>query len=425
MALALANFVQTTNATILDRIDEIITVWLSALGETEESATGEYVHVIRNQNGPHLLQHADTREHPTSTRITGPPQVSASTLHITTFGPVHSPTVSTSSLEESAIVPCSQTSSSANSSYGTSQTSSPSTPLDNMVKSYDSIHGCGENYEKVLADWGPGVAALTMRKHDGDRSGSTCWDADATFRTDNATFAIPSPSIYDTTRTDDFDYANNDDTPVVNSTSHFSNNSIFEHNGTRYDGTLPADAGHGDDNDNHDNDNDNDDDDYYYYNMYQSKRSADCYYNNDEQDDELNLERGWEADGWGADPAAESKQVPEDARFKNVGHNCLISCIYHYGLMLYLLAFITAHCTRSSAQSASQRHHFSGPQQYCQSQRRHAAIPQRLSNASKSRCQCFAAVSRLAFWSCPCRRLGVLLRIINLFWSKPLDSKSA
>ena len=43
LALALTSLVRTTNPIILDRIDEIIGVWLSAMSETEEDAQGESV----------------------------------------------------------------------------------------------------------------------------------------------------------------------------------------------------------------------------------------------------------------------------------------------------------------------------------------------------------------------------------------------
>lgn len=54
VALALTSLVRTTDPAILDRFDEIVTCWLSALGETEESATGEYVDCLRTVSSPYI-----------------------------------------------------------------------------------------------------------------------------------------------------------------------------------------------------------------------------------------------------------------------------------------------------------------------------------------------------------------------------------
>ena len=47
-------FVRSTDPIILDRFDEIVTCWLSALGETEESATGKYVFELESAGSPEV-----------------------------------------------------------------------------------------------------------------------------------------------------------------------------------------------------------------------------------------------------------------------------------------------------------------------------------------------------------------------------------
>jgi hypothetical protein len=64
---------RSTNPVILDRFDEIITTWLSALGETEETASGEYVN--SSDDMELLLQETPSSPSPNSLIYPGIQQV--------------------------------------------------------------------------------------------------------------------------------------------------------------------------------------------------------------------------------------------------------------------------------------------------------------------------------------------------------------
>jgi hypothetical protein len=272
VALGLANFVQTTNPIVLDRIDEIITVWLSALGETDESPTGEYVNGLHGDGAGNDAWQEEERQHPFE--ATGHGQMIPHLRIITSRAQCRSggaPPISATSFDPSASL-CSTAGSSRSSSLtvSTDRTSAPASPVNRQYM--DTATAISEDWEDDAVHF-----SICHASDNAQPAVPSLWDLAA----DCTDLTIPPYSLHR--------YAG---TPKLNNgtsnfpLSPFSPHEPFEH----LDETSPAGR------------------DY---------DSAECYYRNDEQDEEAILDRGWgDADGWGAEPAETG--VPEDGRLRNV-----------------------------------------------------------------------------------------------------------
>jgi len=250
----LACFVQTTSPVILERIDEIIGAWLSALGETAESASGEYVFAEPDQQGAlpglDMWQELDdgydcvetmadfSSISKNATAAPGAPTYSNTSL-----------TVSLASLGDPSLSFYSEAGSSV-SSLRTASMSIPSSPSDQI--------------------WGD----ITLRHPLYEPGGHLAIVQYSEPTTDEIPFQIPPIPSSLTNK-----FFNNDTTPSLPQNSNFSNPLFVEFDPEQIYSTH---AGRDDD----------DDSTGYdcggrYYN------SADGYYNSDEHDEEANLNIGW------------------------------------------------------------------------------------------------------------------------------------
>lgn len=261
----------------MNKIDEIIGAWLSALGETEESDTGEYVPPQSDIHGAlpgaDLWQDekdsaAQSPHHYTARNCSTSPTEGSYPLYTNT-----SPTVSLASLADPSLSFYSEASSSA-SSLQTASTSQPASP----------------SYKQ----WGD--ETINRRLH---QPGGHLAIADHSAIIADSDLNPTSPSL---TGPNPLDNHLDDDTPSMTQTSTFINPLFVEFDP---DTIYSTHAGRDDDDDSTGYD--------YCYN------SADTYYNDDEHDEEANLTVGWGGggDGWGAEQLEETP-IPEDGRLKAV-----------------------------------------------------------------------------------------------------------
>lgn len=294
MALGLASFVQTTSPAVLDKIDEIIGAWLSALGETSESSSGEYVTKTSSDEGAlpgfDIWQQLD-QGHSNGIGTESAEHAPLSHLYTTDLGlavyqnPSPSPTVSLSSFADLGLSFHSEASSST-SSLNTASTSNPPSP------SFDLGN---ETFTHPLYEPGGHLAVLRSFEP-------------STIHTNHSCTPHLSPKT-------DYHHLDDDATPSLKQTSIFCNPSFVEFDPNAI---FPTHAGRDDD--------DDDSTGYNHHDLY--RNSASCYYNNDEHDEEADLAVGWgdSADGWGE---ASASAIPEDDRLKAV--SCRNSQRYFVG----------------------------------------------------------------------------------------------
>lgn len=292
VALGLTSFVQTTSHAVLDKIDEIIGAWLSALGETEESASGEYV---ANISGEQQGAPPDMDEWQTTQQI--PPVLPPQAAPLDTSGaeeyhhPSASPSISLSSVTEPSFSFISEASSSRSSSLCTITTNDSFSLAQDITVVQDDTQA-----EKCTTTWresAMNAGHLSSHGPDGHLACSAPWPAIA----DRQFSSLSSSSHLSCDRWND------NITPMIPQSSTFYDASTF----ADYDPNCNYSTHAG-----HDDDDDNGSTGYTRF-----RNSALCYYNSDEHDEEAHLELGWQdaADAWGASPEA---IVPEDSRLKAV-----------------------------------------------------------------------------------------------------------
>lgn len=341
VALGLTSFVQTTSHAILDKIDEIIGAWLSALGETEESANGEYV---ANISGEQQGAPSDIDEWQTTQQI--PPAASSHSAPLDTSGPQEhqhpsaSPTISLSSTAEPSFCFMSEASSSRSSSLCTvTPDNSFSLAQDTTIVQDDTQ---AEDLRRHWRDSAMNDGLLSSHGPDGHLACNAPWPAIA----DKQLSSPSSPSHRSCDRWND------NTTPNIPQSSTFSGACTF----ADYDPNCNYSTHAG-----HDDDDDDDDNDSTGYTRFGN--SAQCYYNSDEHDEEAHLELGWEnaADAWGASPET---IVPEDSRLKAVSPGSF-HVTHTRPLTSASLSHYLASSARSFAHPQAYQRHFQRSQQHC------------------------------------------------------------
>lgn len=301
VALALTNFVQTTNPNVLGRIDEIITTWLSALGETQESDTGE---CVSRANSPRTVRLAQ----PVAFAHTSP---AASVSNYSPPAPWQTFPSHGGNRQDSPTV-----SFSSQGGYSSQQSSEwPSLSQDSCLTGCSTPSYASEEYHTVSMPSSPGMQKQRGFEDLQDVKAESAWTYDEPL--------LPGwgSANDEAAETCGDDWAGQGDTTLgaISLTrpadglvlSYSSSSGVAVRN-------VPIDNG---------DDDDDDETGAIYYRdatLRQTLHSADTYYNGDEQDDELDLQPGWEgADaGWGGQP---QDMTPENARFKAVSASFVIS----------------------------------------------------------------------------------------------------
>ena len=331
VALGLTYVARSTNPVILDRFDEIITTWLSALGETEETASGEYVQPGDNMelllqeeppSSPNSLaypgcQHIQSparfdayssSSEPPSPVIFDEERRGSLASSSSSFSSIHYDNTVTHTRDDSCDT---YASSAENSVYSSTFTNPGGSPALTTVKWLDAGTPRGDSHL-----WEAGDSSDNLGE--GDNGGDTSWSSSTTVTATNTFFtdSISSP-LSSSVDHGTFSSFASPSVPFVNTASFNTTISsatlhavpaTFD-NANFTSSTAPVSLF-----DMHNHvpppppDRYDDNDDFW-------DTSAESYYNQDEAEGDLDV--GWGADGWGTS-AEEQARPAEEIRLKAV-----------------------------------------------------------------------------------------------------------